>query len=137
MASSITWRHLCRPAGTSHEFVEGIPIGAGFRVPCIIVSPWTAGGWVCNDQFDHTSVLQLLEKFAGVREANISEWRRSKFGNLTSALRFQNAGTKAPVFPDTSGPLRLAKYESTMLPQPVLPGGDQQVPKQEKSKGCT
>jgi phospholipase C len=125
------------PSGSSHEFVEGIPIGAGFRVPCIIVSPWTAGGWVCNDQFDHTSVLQLLEKFAGVREANISEWRRSKFGNLTSALRFQNAGTKAPVFPDTSGPLRLAKYESTMLPQPVLPGGDQQVPKQEKSKGCT
>jgi phospholipase C len=48
--------------GTPHEFVQGLPIGGGFRVPCIIVSPWTAGGWVCSQQFDHTSVLQFLEK---------------------------------------------------------------------------
>lgn len=123
------------PSGTLHEFVEGLPIGAGFRVPCIIVSPWTAGGWVCSRQFDHTSVLRLLEEFTGVREANISDWRRSTFGSLTSALRFQDAATRAPVLPDTSGPLRLARYESAMLPKPVLPGGDQQVPKQEKSKG--
>ena len=52
---------------TPLEFVEGLPIGAGFRVPCIIVSPWTAGGWVCGQQFDHTSVLRFLEKFTGVR----------------------------------------------------------------------
>ena len=45
---------------------NGLPIGAGFRVPCIIVSPWTAGGWVCSEAFDHTSVLQFLEKFTGV-----------------------------------------------------------------------
>ena len=44
---------------TPHEFVKGLPIGGGFRVPCIIVSPWTAGGWVCSQQFDHTSVVQL------------------------------------------------------------------------------
>ena len=35
--------------GTPHEFVKGLPIGGGFRVPCIIVSPWTAGGWVCSE----------------------------------------------------------------------------------------
>jgi phospholipase C len=99
------------------------------------VSAWTAGGWVCSHRFDHTSALQLLEEFTGVREANLSDWRRSTFGNLTSALRFQNTGTRAPVLPDTSGPLRLAKYESAMLPKPVLPSGDQQIPKQEKSKG--
>jgi phospholipase C len=120
------------PADTPHEFVKGLPIGGGFRVPCILVSPWTAGGWVCSQNFDHTSVLQFLEEFTGVREPNISDWRRSTFGNLTSALRFQNAGAKAPVLPDTSGPLRLAKYESTMLPKPVLPGESQQLPQQEK-----
>ena len=54
------------PPGTPGEFVEGLPIGGGFRVPCIIVSPWTAGGWVCSQPFDHTSVLQFLEKFTGV-----------------------------------------------------------------------
>ena len=64
------------------------PSAAGFRVPCIIVSPWTAGGWVCSQPFDHTSVLQFLEKFTGVREPNITEWRRQTFGDLTSAFRF-------------------------------------------------
>lgn len=55
------------PAGTPREFVQSEPIGGGFRVPCIIVSPWTAGGWVCSHAFDHTSVLQFLEKFMGSR----------------------------------------------------------------------
>ena len=50
------------PPGTPHEFVRNWPIGAGYRVPCIIVSPWTAGGWVCSEPFDHTSPLRFLEK---------------------------------------------------------------------------
>jgi phospholipase C len=127
--------HVAPPVpgpGTSQEFVQGLPIGGGFRVPCIIVSPWTAGGRVSSQQFDHTSVLQFLEEFTGVREANISDWRRSTFGSLSSVLRFQNAGAAAPLLPDTSGPVRLAKYQSTMLPKPIFPDQNQQVPKQEK-----
>ncbi|HEX4423950.1 MAG TPA: alkaline phosphatase family protein [Terriglobales bacterium] len=127
--------HVAPPVpgpGTSQEFVQGFPIGGGFRVPCIIVSPWTAGGRVSSQQFDHTSVLQFLEEFTGVREANISDWRRSTFGSLSSVLRFQNAGAAAPLLPDTSGPVRLAKYQSTMLPKPIFPDQNQQVPKQEK-----
>jgi len=88
---------------------------------------------VCSQQFDHTSVLQFLEEFTGVRESNISDWRRRTFGNLSSTLRFRNAATTAPVLPDTSGPLRLAKYESAMLPKPVFPRENQELPKQEKS----
>ena len=122
------------PRDTPQEFVKGLPIGGGFRVPCIIVSPWTAGGYVCSQPFDHTSVLQLLEEFTGVREPNISEWRRRSFGNLTSALRLQNARAGAPLLPDTSGPLGLARYESAKLPRPVLPGENQQLPKQEQEK---
>jgi phospholipase C len=75
-----------------------LPIGGGFRVPCIIVSPWTTGGWVCSQPFDHTSVLQFLEQFTGVREPNISDWRRSTFGDLTSAFRIRQANIKAPLF---------------------------------------
>jgi phospholipase C len=120
------------PAGTDHEFVKGLPIGGGYRVPCIIVSPWTVGGWVCSETFDHTSVLQFLEKVTGVKETNISEWRRSTFGDLTSAFRFKHAAKKIPSLPDTSGHLRLAKYSSTSLPAPEFPGEEQSFPQQEK-----
>ena len=120
------------PPGTPHEFVGGLPIGAGFRVPCIIVSPWTAGGWVCSEPFDHTSVLQFLENFTGVREPNITDWRRKTFGDLASVFRFDHAEKKPPLLPETSGQLSLAKYGSIHLPEPALPGSDQQPPMQEK-----
>jgi phospholipase C len=118
--------------GTPHEFVNGLPVGGGFRVPCIIISPWTTGGWVCSQPYDHTSVLQFLEKFTGVREPNISDWRRSAFGDLTAAFRFKEHGKAAPVLPDTVGALNLARYSSVNLPKPTLPGTDQRPPKQEK-----
>ena len=66
------------PEGTPLEFVDGLPMGGGFRVPCIIVSPWTTGGWVCSERFDHTSVLRFLEKLTGVKEENISDWRERR-----------------------------------------------------------
>jgi phospholipase C len=120
------------PPGTPHEFVQGLPIGGGYRVPCIIVSPWTAGGWVCSQPFDHTSVLQFLEKFTGVREENISDWRRQTFGDLTSAFRFDEDKAGRPELPDTSGRLESARYEAKYLPSPVLPGVNQTFPTQEK-----
>jgi phospholipase C len=120
------------PPGTPAEFIQGLPIGAGFRVPCIIVSPWTAGGWVCSETFDHTSVLQFLENFTGVRESNITDWRRNTFGDLTSAFRFAHARKTPPALPDTTGVLSTARYGSLHLPQPALPHTDQKLPMQEK-----
>jgi phospholipase C len=122
------------PDGTAHEFIGGLPIGAGFRVPCILISPWTTGGWVSSEPFDHTSVLRFLEQFTGVREPNITDWRRSTFGDLSSALRLKQTAGKPPVLPDTSGLLRLATYESKSLPRPILPGADQRPPEQEKKR---
>ncbi|HXD01485.1 MAG TPA: alkaline phosphatase family protein [Verrucomicrobiae bacterium] len=122
------------PPGTPHEFVRGVPIGAGFRVPCIIVSPWTAGGWVCSETFDHTSVLQFLEKFTGVKEENISEWRRKTFGDLVSAFRFDEDKAGPPQLPDALSPYSIAKYEAGNLPAPELPGADQKPPAQEKGE---
>ncbi|WP_263376750.1 phosphocholine-specific phospholipase C [Granulicella aggregans] len=69
------------------------PIGMGFRVPMIIASPWSRGGWVNSQVFDHTSVLTFLEGFVEskfgkkVREDNVSAWRRTVSGDLTSAFR--------------------------------------------------
>ncbi len=120
------------PPGTTHEFVNGLPIGGGFRVPCIIVSPWTTGGWVCSQPFDHTSIVQFLEKFTGVREPNLSDWRRSAFGDLTSAFRFKQPAAKPPMLPDTGGPLHMAHYAAANLPLPPIPGEQQVLPSQEK-----
>jgi phospholipase C len=120
------------PAGTPQEFVGGLPIGGGFRVPCILVSPWTAGGWVCSQPFDHTSSLRFLEQFTGVAEPNISAWRRQTFGDFTAAFRFGEPLAQAPRLPNTGAPLSRALYEADNLPSPMLPGADQRQPEQEK-----
>ncbi len=72
------------------------PIGLGFRVPMVIASPWTKGGYVNSQIFDHTSCLQFLEHFIAsktgkiVKETNISDWRRHTCGDLTSVFRPAN-----------------------------------------------
>lgn len=76
------------------------PIGLGPRVPMLVISPWSTGGWVCSQVFDHTSVLQFLEKRFEVREPNISAWRRAICGDLTSAFDFSRAArTRHTSFP--------------------------------------
>lgn len=118
--------------GTPDEYVQGLPIGGGFRVPAIIVSPWTVGGWVASETFDHTSALRFLEHFTGVEEPNISQWRRRTFGDLTSAFRFSDAQPLPPRLPeDTADQLARAKEEVATLPKPALPGAEQRFPRQE------
>jgi len=69
------------------------PIGMGFRVPLIVASPWSRGGRVNSQLFDHTSTLQFLEHFVerkfgkAVKEENMSAWRRAVTGDLTSVFR--------------------------------------------------
>jgi phospholipase C len=118
--------------GTPDEFIDGLPVGAGFRVPCIIISPWTVGGWAAGEAFDHTSVLRFLERFTGVTEPNISRWRRRTFGDLTSAFGFDSAASRPPRLPtDTAEQLAEAEWEVAHLPKPTLPGAGQAPPRQE------
>jgi phospholipase C len=77
--------------GAEHGGLQ--PVGLGPRVPMLVVSPWTKGGWVCSQTFDHTSVLQFLEARFGVVEPNISAWRRAICGDLTSAFDFSIAAS--------------------------------------------
>lgn len=77
-----------------HPFqARGSSIGLGYRVPMVIASPWSRGGAVCSQVFDHTSIIQLMEKVLSrktgnrVEETNINSWRRSVCGDLTSAFR--------------------------------------------------
>jgi phospholipase C len=83
--------------GVSHEEARSGPIGMGFRVPMVIASPWSRGGWVNSQLFDHTSMIQFLEGFVKdktgktVHETNVSEWRRAIAGDLTSCFRTHTA----------------------------------------------
>lgn len=106
---------------TKGEIQDDKPIGLGFRVPMTIVSPWTRGGWVCSEVFDHTSVLQFLEARFDVKEDNISPWRRAVCGDLTSAFDFSGASTAWPSLPDTSGYTVAADTQCKSLPSPVAP----------------
>lgn len=87
------------PPGTVDEFINGLPIGLGARVPMILVSPWTRGGYVCSEVFDHTSVLRFLEQWTGVQETNISAWRRQVCGDLTAAFDFAHPDYSLPSLP--------------------------------------
>ena len=82
------------------EISGGEPVGLGARVPLLVVSPWTRGGWVCSEVFDHTSILRFLERRFGVAEPNISPWRRAVCGDLTSMFDFasRNAGRPDDLF---------------------------------------
>ncbi|MGW4122459.1 phosphocholine-specific phospholipase C [Nocardia sp. NPDC004711] len=107
------------PGGTADEFLNGVPIGLGFRVPLIVISPWTRGGWVSSEVFDHTSVLRFLEAWTAAlgKKAtcpNISAWRRSVCGDLTGLFNFSSPVTGLPTLPDTSAVIGLA----TCAPQP-------------------
>jgi phospholipase C len=93
------------------------------------------GGWVATEPFDHTSALRFLEKLTGVEQPNISDWRRSTFGDLTSALRFASATPLAPTLPDdTAEQLQQAQEEVATLPGPTLPGAEQTFPYQEPGR---
>ncbi|GGH12134.1 phosphocholine-specific phospholipase C [Silvibacterium dinghuense] len=84
------------------------PIGLGVRLPMVIASPWTRGGWVCSETFDHTSVLRFLEARFGIEEPNISAWRRSICGDLTSAFDFAGTPDGKPVKFTAPAPLNSA-----------------------------
>jgi phospholipase C len=86
---------------------EPMPVGLGFRVPLILISPWTRGGWVTSEVSDHTSVIQFVEKWTEAlgRPAicpNISSWRRSVCGDLTGAFDFTSPVFGLPKLPKTS-----------------------------------
>ncbi|MFM0210228.1 phospholipase C, phosphocholine-specific [Paraburkholderia sediminicola] len=115
---------------TTGEVSGGQPIGLGFRVPMTVISPWSKGGYVCSQVFDHTSIIQLIEKRFGVHCPNISAWRRSVCGDLTSAFNFRRADADWPSLPDTSGYVAAADQQCGSLPAPTVPA-TQSMPKQE------
>ncbi len=110
------------PAGTPGEFIGGLPIGLGFRVPCFVISPFSRGAFVCGDMFDHTSTLRLIESRFGVEVPNLTPWRRETCGDLTTAFGFgEPADVSVPLLPPTAGALRVVEQQVLVLPPPTVP----------------
>src|SRR6202034_2080547 len=87
-------KHL-HPEDTTSGTVR--PWGLGPRVPMYVISPWSKGGWVNSQVFDHSSVGQFLEKRFSVQIPAISPWHRAVCGDLTTAFDFVHPND--PVFP--------------------------------------
>jgi len=118
-------------AGTTDEFVSGLPVGLGPRVPMTVISPWSRGGWVNSQTFDHTSVIRFLEVVTGVHEPNISAWRRAVCGDLTSCFDFGSFDPSVPHLPDTDALVARADAQKSLPPLPPPPAGEQAAPVQE------
>jgi phospholipase C len=72
------------------------------RVPMIVMSPWSRGGYVNSQVFDHTSLIQFIERRFGVKENNITPWRRAVAGDLTSAFNFVSPNDAVVRLPSTT-----------------------------------
>lgn len=78
------------------------PLGLGFRVPMLVISPFSRGGHIASETFDHTSQLKLVAARFGVEVPNVSTWRRKAVGDLTSTLSRSAHSTKLPKLPKTA-----------------------------------
>jgi phospholipase C len=98
------------------------------RVPLLVVSPWSSGGWVCSEMFDHTSLIRFIEARFGVGEPNITPWRRAVSGDLTSAFDFASATDSVPPLPSVAAYKPTGTTSPTYVPTPPASGS---VPSQE------
>ena len=107
------------------------PYGLGVRVPLLVVSPWSKGGWVCSEVFDATSLIRFIEARFGVDEPNITPWRRAVCGDLTSAFDFASASDRVPPLP----PVTAYEPDQSKPPPPPyhpVPPAVGSVPSQER-----
>ncbi|MEU6665098.1 phosphocholine-specific phospholipase C [Streptomyces sp. NPDC046727] len=105
------------------------PYGLGQRVPMLVVSPWSKGGYVCSETLDHTSIIRFIERRFGVQEPNISPWRRAICGDLTSAFDFSRTDAAPVALPSTAGyePADRNRHPDYVPKPPANPS----LPKQE------
>jgi phospholipase C len=84
-------------------------------------------GWPgLSEVFDHTSILRFIEQRFGVREPNITAWRRTVCGDLTSAFDFSRTDYGMPTLPATNACFppdkdRHKDYVPTPPRDPALP----------------
>lgn len=106
---------------TRGESYKGEAVGLGVRVPLLAVSPWSRGGWVNSQVFDHTSVIRFIERRFGVMEPNITPWRRAVTGDLTSMFDFADPDGSALKALPATGEAMPRVVAMAKLPAPAVP----------------
>jgi phospholipase C len=106
------------------------PWGLGPRVPMYVISPWSRGGYVCSQVFDHTSVGRFLERRFGIEIPAISPWHRAVCGDLTTAFDFDTPNEPDAVRLPSVGDVSSIALEHAQRPH-VLPPDHPQLPVQE------
>jgi phospholipase C len=90
-----------------------------------VVSPWSKGGWVNSQVFDHTSVGRFLEKRFSIKVDAISPWHRAISGDLTTAFDFASPNDpRFPELPDQSN-WSASDARQRTLPAPTAPATPQ------------
>ncbi|QBQ99039.1 phosphocholine-specific phospholipase C [Paraburkholderia pallida] len=123
--------NVVNPGRGGKYTADGLPYGLGPRVPMTIVSPWSKGGFVCSQVFDHTSVIRFIEARFGVHEPNITAWRRAVCGDLMTAFDFRTPDASMPTLPDTSNYMTLANNQCSANPAPTVPATPGPIDPQE------
>jgi phospholipase C len=107
----------------SEDTISGTlrPWGLGARVPMYVVSPWSKGGWVNSQVYDHTSMAMFLERRFGISVDSISPWHRAVCGDLTAAFGFAKPDfTTTLSLPDVSNFLAVeAAQQALPAPTPI------------------
>jgi phospholipase C len=65
----------------------------GFRVPCLVISPFARRRHVAHGVFDHTSILRMIEWRWNLRPLSV---RDARANNLASVLDFRRRNLRAP-----------------------------------------
>ncbi|MDQ1655717.1 MAG: phospholipase [Cryptosporangiaceae bacterium] len=111
------------------------PYGLGQRVPMLVLSPWSTGGWVCSEVFDHTSIVRFIEQRFGVHEPNISPWRRTPTSSRTGcAPRSPATARPAPSSTSPRRPTRTARGPSRPDPGRASPASGHSRPRGTTSR---
>jgi phospholipase C len=99
------------------------PLGLGVRVPALMISPFSRGGHVASETFDHTSQLKLVAERFNVELPNVSAWRRQTVGDLTSALLSGVYNPRLPALPAPALPPQMLTGSCSFLSQDTESGG--------------
>ena len=102
--------------------------GLGFRVPCIVASPWAKPGHVSSQVLDHTSVLAFVRRVFGLQPINAREARAAP---MEDAFDFSHSEPGFVSYTDRRRlptTLTAQDWYASLLARPVPAGAAPQVP---------
>jgi len=73
----------------------------GFRVPCLVVSPFARRGFIGGRTYDHTSILRMIEQRWSLAPLSV---RDRAANSLAEVLNFSSPNLHAPQYNVPSGP---------------------------------